>query len=257
MKHLSARPLLLIVVLACWLTGKIQSAETLRFRADTWMPVNGDATSDQPGYAVEVLRAIFTKQGIMVDYQTMPWPDALRAADDGTVDGVIGASRKEASRLILPEEVIGVARFGLYVRQANPWTFSGLGSLQGVRLGAIDGYAYWEALDEYVQTHHAPDVVLFTGETPLKDGLAMLSNGAIDVMSENVSVFTWAARNEWLQPSAFRLAYVHPGDDAFVAFARGNAGRRNARLFDKGIRQLRLSGELSRILAKYGVEDWK
>lgn len=257
MKHRLEVCLAMTTFVASLFAGCLRGAESIRICADTWMPLNGDPASDQPGYVVELLRLIFSKNEIAVDYQIMPWSDALKAAEEGAIDGVIGASRREAAHLVIPEEIVGVARFGLYVRQGNPWTFTGVSSLQGMRLGAIDGYDYWDDLDDYIQAHHAPDVILFTGDTPLKKGLAALASGKIDVMPENGSVFAWAARNEWLQPAAFRLAYVHQGDDACVAFARGNAGRRYARMFDDGIRHLRLTGELARVLAEYGVKDWK
>ncbi len=75
------------------LTGLTGRAETLRLRADSWMPYNGDAGAALPGYTVELARAIFEPRGITVDYQTMTWGDALKAAAAGQIEAVVGANK--------------------------------------------------------------------------------------------------------------------------------------------------------------------
>jgi hypothetical protein len=77
------------------------SAETIRLRADSWMPDNGDPTSATPGYVVELLKSIFEPLHITVDYQNRPWADALKAANQCDIDSVIGASRIEAATMVL------------------------------------------------------------------------------------------------------------------------------------------------------------
>jgi ABC-type amino acid transport substrate-binding protein len=43
-----------------------------------------------------------------------------------------------------------------------------------------------------------------------------------------------------------------------VAFAvKGGAGKRYAKLFDAGLRQMRESGALKTLLAAYSLTDWK
>jgi polar amino acid transport system substrate-binding protein len=43
----------------------------------------------------------------------------------------------------------------------------------------------------------------------------------------------------------------------YLAFAPGKQGAERAARLDAGIRSLRQSGELGRILARYGLGDWK
>ena len=45
-----------------------------------------------PGYAVEILKAIFEPQGIAVDYQKQPWSRALVDLEAGTNDAAIGGT---------------------------------------------------------------------------------------------------------------------------------------------------------------------
>jgi len=246
-----------ILIALCAAATAARSAETLRLRADTWMPYNGDPKSETPGYVVELLKVIFEPAGVTVDYQNMPWADALKAANNCEIDGVIGASRVEAAKMVIPQENIAVTKIGLFVLKGNPWRYQNMESFEKVHLGAIDAYDYWETLDAYIQKHTAPQVTVFKGDTPLKDGIAKLRAGEIDIMPEALPVFTWELKSEGLSISNFHIAYIHEGDDAFVAFAPNDDGKKHAAFFDEGIRRLRANGQLVKILAKYGLEDWK
>ncbi|MCX6956780.1 MAG: transporter substrate-binding domain-containing protein [Verrucomicrobia bacterium] len=238
--------------------GSAWADGTLRVRADQWMPYNGDPAKPTPGYVVELARKIFGAQGITVDYQTMPWAEALKAAGAGEIEAVIGANPTEAKGLVLPDEAIGLPRIGLFVRKANPWKFSNVQLLREVRLGVIDGYSYWDSLDEYAKKHTGPEVVWFKGETPLKDALAKLDGAEIDVMAETLAVWVWTVKESGRSPADYRMAYLHQAEPIYLAFAaQGEAGRKYAKIWDAGIKELRKNGTLAAILEKYSVSDWK
>lgn len=240
-----------------FVTAAYGSDEILRLRADNWMPYNGDPTAAMPGYAVEVARAIFEPHAIKVDYQTMTWGDALKAAGSGAIEGVIGANKDEGAGLTLPKEYIGLPRIGLFVAKQNPWRYDNVPSLHQIRLAVMLDYKYWPALDDYVAKHAEPELKKFSGEHPLDDAIAQLVSGGIDVVAETSSVFAWAAKTGNRQMAEFRIAYLHEGDPVFIAFQPGETGQRYAKLFDEGIAELRRSGELAKILARYGQKDWR
>jgi len=234
------------------------SAETLRLRADLWMPYNGDPSAEHPGVAVELARAIFEPQGIKIDYQTMPWADALEAAREGKIDGVIGASvGTETKGLTVPQESIGEPRVVLLVRKGNTLQYENIASLKNARLGVIEGYTYWDALDEYIKNNSAPKIVTYKGDTPLADGLSDLKSGKIDVMPETLVVFAWTIKGQGLSPSDFHIIHTHQNEPIYVAFASTPAGVKYAKLFDEGLRQMRVSGSLAKLLKGYGMNDWK
>lgn len=238
--------------------GLASAAETIRLRADQWMPYNGDPTTESPGYVVELARRVFTKHGITVDYQTMPWTDALKAAAAGEIEGVIGANPSEAKGLLLPAESIGLPRVGLFVPKAKTWTFQSVPLLREIRLGLIEGYSYWESLDDYAHKQSAPKVTWFSGDAPLKDGIAKLDRGEIDVMAETVAVWIWTVKSLGKSPGDYRVAYLHQSEPIYLAFtAQGTRGQRLATLWDTGLAEARRSGELKQILDKYGLVDWK
>jgi polar amino acid transport system substrate-binding protein len=250
-------PRFLLAFIAASLAAGAHAAETLRLRADTWMPFNGEPDGKLPGYAIEVARIVCAKNNITLDYQNMPWGDALKAAAAGKIEAVIGANKDEAAGLVLPQVPIGLPRIALIVRKENAWRYGNLASLQSIRLAVIQDYKYWPALDEYLARSGEPHVLKFSGDHPLVDALARLQAGTVDVVAETSSVFIWNAKEAGYEPGAFRIAYLHEGDPVFFAFAPGAVGQRYARLFDDGIRALRKSGELAKILERYGLVDWE
>jgi len=182
----------------------------LRVRADSWMPFNGDPAAEKPGYVVEFLREIFEPQGIKVDYQVMPWTDALKAAAAGEVDGVLCANIHEAEKLVTGHEPIAEPQFSLFVRKESKWTYQNLRSLQTVRLGAVEGYSYWDSIDGYIKKGVEPAVKFYRGNAPAAEAVADLSEGKIDVFVESVLVFYWALKNTDRKFSDFRAAYTEP-----------------------------------------------
>jgi polar amino acid transport system substrate-binding protein len=257
------RPLRVRAALACALLLTLAGSawaqpRTVRLRADQWMPYNGDPAAATPGYVVELARLIFGPRGIQVDYQTMPWTDALKAAGAGEIEGVIGANPPEAKGLVLPAEPIGLPRVGLFTKKSNKWHFSNVPALREVKLGAIEGYSYWDSLDDYIKKQTGSEVVRFKGETPLRDGIAKLDAGELDVMAETMAVWVWTVKDMGRSMSDYRVAYVHPAEPIFVAFATQNEnGRKLAEIWDEGLRTLRANGKLAKLLEKYGVLDWK
>lgn len=224
----------------------------LRVRADSWMPFNGDPAAEKPGYVVEFLREIFEPQGIKVDYQVMPWADALKAAATGEIDGVICANATEAEKLVIGHESIAEPQFSLFVRKDNPWTYQNLHSLQGVRLGAVEGYSYWDSIDGYIKKGGTPPIKFYNGNAPAAEAVADLSSGKIDVFVESVLVFYWALKNTGQKFSDFRAAYTEPTEPLFVAFTKNKQGAEFARKLDAGIQKLKESGRYDAILDRYG-----
>lgn len=221
------------------------------------MPYNGDPEAKSPGYAVELAKAIFEPQGIKVDYQTMPWTEALESARVGKIEGVIGAGSAELEGLTVPSESIGEPRVVLLVRKDNSWRYENVASLKGVKLGVIDGYTYWDSLDEYIKTGKEPAVVRFAGETPLVDALNQLKEGKIDAIPENISVFVWTAKSIGLSPADFRIVFTWQNEPIYLAFSKTPQGVKYAKLFDEGMGKLRASGELAALLKRYGMSEWK
>jgi polar amino acid transport system substrate-binding protein len=232
-------------------------AETIRLRADYWMPMNGEPDGERPGYVVEIARAVFEPAGDKVEYAKLAWDETLRACRAGEIEGAIGASRIEGEGMVLPKQTIGRSRVALWVRKDATWTYAKTKSLEAIKVGAIQSYSYWPDFDDYVKANAGGErLKLYTGDSPLPQAIRELRDGAIVAMPETMTVFIWNLRELGLQATDFRMAYVHEGDDFFIAFAPTDRGRALAARFDQGLAKLRASGELGKIMQRYGLGDW-
>jgi polar amino acid transport system substrate-binding protein len=224
--------------------------------ADHWMPYNGAPDDTRPGYVVELARAVFVPRGVQVDYQVLPWDDALVAVREGRLQGVIGAGKEEAEGMVLPAEPIGAPQVCLMTLATSTWSYESIASFRNARLGVIKDYTYWPTLDSFIERKAGNGVLVVEGETPLDDLMAKLKGGEIDVLAEYEPVILWHLRVLNLDRSQFRVVYKHQADPIYVAFAPSDDGRRYATMLDEGVRSMRASGELEKLLRRYGLADW-
>jgi polar amino acid transport system substrate-binding protein len=245
------------IVLGFLLIPSLAFAEKIKLCADMWMPFNGCPTAEKPGYVVEVVREIFKASDIEVDYSNMAWADALKAATEGGIDGVIGANSEEAKPFVVPTEPVGKPDTALFVHKSDTADLNGSQPYSRFRIGVCDGYSYWPTLDKYL-AQKPKNVRVFSGEAPLKDAIDAMEKDEIDAIPENRPVFIWALKEKGLSPAAFRTAFVFDGDPIFVAFSARNARAKDyAEIFDKGIKAMRASGRLAEILKRYCQTDWQ
>ncbi|THB75581.1 MAG: hypothetical protein D6B28_00005, partial [Gammaproteobacteria bacterium] len=102
-------------------------------------------------------------------------------------------------------------------------------------------------------------VISIAGNDPLERLIKMLIVKRVDAILEDHAVFSYTANRIGFTD------YRYAGDDKsdpvdnklYIAFSPATRSNEYAKLLSKGISNLRKSGELSRILAKYGLKDWK
>lgn len=233
------------------------SAQPLTLRADAWCPYNCQPDTDKPGYMVEVASKIFADAG-GVNYQLMPWTRALEEAKTGRIQAVTGATRADGEGLVFGTEALGATINVIITKRGERWRYTGIDSLAGKRLAAVSDYSYGPELDEYI-ARHADDssmVELAAGDDVTDQNLKKLLAGRVDVVIEDRNVAEFALVAQGMDG----LVDMYPtdaGTPLFIAFSPADpAAKAKADMLDKGIRALRQSGDLSRILARYGLQDW-
>ncbi len=229
----------------------------LRLCADQWMPYNGDPAEAKPGYVIELARTVFEKEGIKVEYDVLPWEEALAAVKECRRSGAIGANAEESAGLTQPAESIGSLSICLITRAESKWTYDNIASFRKVTLGISKGYSYWPALDSYIEKASGPAVFAAAGDDPLDELMSKLQAGEVDVVAESEPVLLWYLRSHNLDREKFRVVFKGTPEAIFVAFAPDDEGRRFAAILDNGIRSLRASGELTKLLQRYGLRDWQ
>lgn len=248
--------LVIYLIVSLSVLAPVSQASTLHLAADRWCPYNCATYSQQPGYVLELAQLAFAP-----DYQVklveVPWSRALRNAKLGLYDGVIGALPGEAPGFVYPLIPVGIARQVLVMRQDNPWQYEGLISLHELRIAVAADYAYSAELDGYIKAQQQRrDLVIIRSEQPLERMHKLLQEGKIDAYIEDKTVVSYHA-HQHSKNQQIRFAAEFSASPIYIAFSPANplsyqlAKRLSARLVE-----LRNSGQLAKLLARYGLQDW-
>jgi polar amino acid transport system substrate-binding protein len=236
------------------------SAATLTIRSDNWPPFNGDPKDAKSGYMIDVLREIFVPSGDKIDYQLMSWDESLERVRKGEFAAVVGASVDDAPDFVFPKESFGINGNSFFVKKGSPWKYTGIKSLEKVRLGIIESYSYEEAIDAYIKKNaKSSHIFAVSGEDALPALITLLQQGKIDAIVEDTSVMLYSLVNRGVPPgSIVKAGSTDDQVELYVAFSpKLKNAREYARRFDEGIAKLRQSGRLPAILSRYGLKDWK
>ena len=233
------------------------SAQTITLSADVWEPYNGKPESAKPGYAVEMIKTIFAKKGITVNYTVLPWARAVDAASKGEIAGVFGALTDDAPGFVFPKEEINVSRSSFITVKSGSWNYEGIESVKKIKIGAVADYSYFDEIDSYFETAIAPSVQKMSGDNPLDQNFKKLVAGRIDVLIEDANVIDFYLAST-KQAALIRKAGTVGNEKIFIAFSPKNPkSAEYAKILDEGIVEMRKNGQLKALLANYGLSDWK
>lgn len=246
---------LLLLVLS--LPSAASQAEPLRLAADRWCPFNCQASSRSPGYIIEIAQQVFAP-----DYQVslveMPWSRALRHTQKGVYQAVVGALAGEAEGFIYPKLAIGKAQQVLVMRSDSNWQYQGVPSLEDLTIAVIADYDYNDELDAYISAHqHRRNLVVVRSEQALERMHKLLMERKINGYVEDKSVVNYYTHQRG-DNNDIRFATSFSTEPVYIAFSPANPqSPALAHRLSEGIQGLRNSGELAKILQRYGLSDWQ
>lgn len=232
-------------------------ADQITIVGDAWPPYNTETPDKDPGYAVEIAKEAFSKKGHTVKYEIVPWTRALDGTVSGKYTGAIGAFDGDVKGGVLPEESIGINQNTFFTKKGEAWKFTGIPSLEGKQLGLIKDYTYdkgafdaWAAKSKTVQWA--------SGEGPLLMNLKKMGSGRIDILLEDPNVVHYVAKQNGMDGQIQEVGALSANNPIFIAFSPSNPkSKEYAKILSDGIKEMRKSGQLKTILAKYNVKDWK
>ncbi len=251
--------LILSIILLFTVTS---SADTISIVADEWCPYNCVPESDKPGYMIEIAVTVFQKSGHTVDYKTINWSRAIDKTRKGKYTAIVGAAKGDAPDFIFPDQEQGVTISSFFLKKGATWKYSGIDSLAGIKLGVIQDYDYGQFINQYLKKNsNTPLVQFVSGDNALDLNFKKIEAGRIDAILEDKNVFLLKA-SEMGKTDLFSHAgdEISPGRDnkIYIAFSPLNLkSKEYATLLSKGMDEIRTSGILKNILAKYGLSDWQ
>ena len=234
-------------------------ADKLTVVSDYWIPYNGDPKAEKPGYGIEILVKIFEDAGHTVVYKILPWNRAILTTRNGDYNAIIGAIIDDAPDFVYPEEEFGISDDCYFVTNESTWEYKGVESFNGLEVGLIKDYSYGTEIDKYFKDNPARGQYVY-GDDPLEQNIDKLITGRINVLIEDANVLLAKANKMGVADKIKEAKSIKSTDDSriFVAFSPSNPkSKEYAKIYTEGIKKLKASGELDKILKKYGLKYWK
>ena len=241
-------------------------AETIVLAADEWCPYNCDPVSDKPGFMVEIAREALGRHGITVEYVVLPWARAIEEVRANKYAGIIGAYYGDAEDFIYPETPQGRSTMMFYTPAESAWNFGTEADLDKVSLGVVADYSYSVALDAYIEKHKTDParIQIVSGDNAMDANIQKLLHGRIGAMIEDKQVvdFNLSGADMTATRTGLREAGILPTPDdgngiVFVAFSPAHPhAQKYAKILSDETKAMRASGNLKKILDRYGVNDF-
>ena len=257
--------LLLLAAAAAWASAPAwagASKPALAMVGDNWCPYNCDPQAPHRGYMVDVLDRILAPH-YTLSYQLTPWTRAINMVETGDAQLLV-ATPVVANTKMRFSVALGMDQSCFFVRKGNPWRYTGLADLQGVRLGVIQDYSYDDngPLDSLIAKYRSqndPRLETALGENALEGNFRKLAAGRMDVVIENDNVGRYMVQQLKLQ-DAIEFAHCarhHVASTHVAVSLKSPDAQHILLLIHDGLRALRRSGELNRLLKPYGMSDWQ
>lgn len=227
--------------------------------ADVWCPINCELLSANKGVMVDIATYVFEKAGYKVKYSVTPWSRAVEEVRAGRMMGLIGVTRAETPDFIYPEKELAQVKFCFYTRPDSTWTYTGDKSLDAVKVGLIADYNYGDASDHLNKRLEDKNrVEVLFGDGALERNLTKLEQKRIDATVESSIVMNYLSAKLKFSPGQFREAGCTPPLAHYIAFSpQIPESKEYAKILSNGIAELRKSGEMSKIEAKYNIQPSK
>jgi polar amino acid transport system substrate-binding protein len=253
MTGISMRAILLITALS--LPAPLP-AETITLLSDPWCPFACDLSNPQPGYMVEIARAVFEPLGHHIQYRVVPFARAEQEVLAGRAHGFVGVLKlPRRMSFHFPKEEQGLARVCFFTLPDMNWRYQGADSLKGLRVGSASGYSYGNEIDAVLHSRGTKlDAV--SGNNALQLNLEKLGRHRVDVVVEYAPVMAYMLTHSDME---LKNAGCSSGaDPLYIAFSpRQPNSRLYAKQLSAGMERLRRNGKLTQILTRYGLSDWK
>lgn len=250
---------LLIFLISILIHATSAMADEITIVADEWAPYNGKPNSTEPGYGIEIAEHVFEAAGHTVIYKVIPWNRAIMESREGCYNAIIGAVKEEVPDFIFPEEEFGVSENAFFAKRGSTWEYESLESLLTVKIGLIKDYSYGPELDTFFKENkNIVNVQYAYGEDPLLININKLLHERFDIFVEDPNVLLQKTMKMGVSDQIVKVGSIKGGDNVYIAFSpKIEKSKEYAEILTKGIRKLKDSGELEKILAKYGLTYWK
>jgi polar amino acid transport system substrate-binding protein len=224
---------------------------------------NPDKNEGKPGFSVELERTILERAGYTAQFHYVPYLRSIIGTEEGRYDAVGFCNDHSSTQNICSSETVGPMKQVFYVQKGNPWRYSGLDSLDNVKIGVIGGYNYNTVSPEFQQyletnKNNRDRVEYKFGDDVLHRLLKQVVLGRIDTTNESEYVADYIAKKKGLFNQLEKAgSFESPIIWGRICFsAKKPNAEQLVEIIDQGIKKMKDNGELNTILKKYDLEYW-
>ncbi len=262
--------LTLALILACVTTIMLPSGMNDSLAATTPEPEYIVATNDfcpfmclhgeNEGFSVDLAKRVFKDAGIEFEFEEHPWARGVRETTVGNIYGLLAAGKSEAPALMFPEEPVGVQYNCFFTPQDSTWQYTSKEDLKDDRIIVFINWGHRQDLREYLGEEKYDEMFIELSHDGDYDRIAadMIKQGRADAVWSDPRVNAYESHKEGSPIEGFKNSGCISVFFLYLGFTPKTPERSQEliTIFNEGVRELRQSGELAKILQKYNVEDW-
>lgn len=234
-------------------------AEPVRLVADDWCPQHCEGDPQYPGYVVEIVGQALALRRVPYSIVYQPWLRAMKSVESGAYDGLLTPTEQAYAQYLYPQQAVGYQDYCFYVRADDPWQFQAYPDLLGKRLAYLQDSGFG-ALGDYIAEHRERIVVqeFAGGQGYTRKLFDFLRRGRTDLIIMTSDVYQYAVKRGEISED-FRSAGCLGHEKMVVGLSAAHPERSRliAEQLDAGIAELRRTGQLERILGRYGMPLWR
>jgi polar amino acid transport system substrate-binding protein len=240
----------LLIMAVMWLTsgGSAFAGRVLTVAGDPWGPYL-DPGHHRLGLSAELVREAFRTQGYRVEFKIIDWLKAQEMASRGEVILMNAWYTPDRASAFFVSDPYLRSRGVFLARRGSGFKYRGIESLKGLRVGRMRGYAYDP---EFIKVYIPYDGVSFI------DLARKVASRRIDLVPEDQLVALWELKKK--EPLLLDKLQVVEGPlkETTVHLMASRVmpdGEETIRAFNRGLKELKRSGQYRAILAAYGASS--
>jgi polar amino acid transport system substrate-binding protein len=223
-----------------------------------WCPLLCLSTPEKPGVMMEIAQKAFPASEYILQIDNIEWPKAIEETRAGKHTMIAGTFHSEVPDFIFPTEGQAAIRECFYTPRKSSWFFTGAASLDTLKkLGTGEGYSYEEPLMSWLAANPSKNFSA-SSTNPFLENLAKMEKGEINALQEAENIVQWYLINAEKTPDIRQAGCQGNPKETYFAFSPAlPESRALAEKLNDTTIQMRASGELKKVFAKYNLYDWK
>lgn len=234
--------------------------KTLVIAGDYWCPYNCLPDSESPGYLVELIEKALYIYSIDVEYRIMSWNDAIKLAEKGEVDAIVGIGDIKGKNLLTTSLLVEYSMTDAFTRNDTEWIYDGIDSLRGKKVGVVMGGILDEVIKHYIGINYPINPGAFSVQeekNAVIESIADLIDSDSDVYIEDYRVVQHYIKENGLDPYIRNAGHVGKiKAPVYIAFSKALPdATKYIQYFTEGIASLKATGEYDSLRLKYNMDN--